>query len=61
MQGKLKKMDTHLGDVVEYTLTLNSGSQLMNDLIGKYIRFDWRCNSKHEKWIRIWRINYESF
>ena len=42
MQGKIKKMETHLGDFVEYTLTLNSTSQLMNDLIGKHIRFDWK-------------------
>ena len=37
----LKKMDTELQDVVQYTLDINGEKHNMNDYIGKQIKIEW--------------------
>ena len=37
----LKRMDTELQDVVQYTLDINGVRHNMNDYIGKQIKIEW--------------------
>ena len=41
MKDTLKKMDTKLEGVVQYTLDIHGESIVMNDLIGKQIKIEW--------------------
>ena len=44
----LKKMNTKLEDVVQYTLDIHGKSIVMNDLIGKQIKIDWSASPAPE-------------
>jgi len=54
----LKKMDTALQDVVQYTLDINGAKHNMNNYIGKQIKIDWSgevicsCEKKMNKFYR---------
>ncbi len=54
----IKKMNTELKDVVNYTLEINGFIHKMNDYIGKNIRFEWsgavicQCGKKSDKFYR---------
>ena len=41
LKDTLKKMNTKLEDVVQYTLDIHGKSIVMNDLIGKQIKIEW--------------------
>jgi len=41
LRDTLKKMDTELNDVVNYTLDIHGKIHFMNDYIGKQIKIDW--------------------
>ncbi|MAW20881.1 MAG: hypothetical protein CMD16_00615 [Flavobacteriales bacterium] len=54
----LKKMDTELNDVVNYTLDINGKVHLMNNYIGKKVKIDWSgvvvcsCGKKMDSFYR---------
>ena len=58
MKDTLKKMDTKLEGVVQYTLDIHGESIVMNDLIGKQIKIEWSgvvicgCGKKMKKFYR---------
>ena len=43
-ENTLKKMETRLADVVQYSLDINGEKHVMNDLIGSQIKFTWAGN-----------------
>tara|TARA_B100000609_G_scaffold120299_1_gene95803 strand:- start:88 stop:885 length:798 start_codon:yes stop_codon:yes gene_type:complete len=43
-ENTLKKMETRLADVVQYSLYINGEKHVMNDLIGSQIKFTWDGN-----------------
>ena len=58
LKDTLKKMNTKLEDVVQYTLDIHGESIVMNDLIGKQIKIEWSgvvicgCGKKMKKFYR---------
>ena len=58
MRDTLKKMDTALQDVVQYTLDIHGEIHNMNDYIGKQIKIEWSgkvicsCGKKMKKFYR---------
>ena len=58
MRDTLKKMDTELQDVVQYTLDIHGETHNMNDYIGKQIKIEWSgkviciCGQKMKKFYR---------
>ena len=41
MEGTLKKMDTELKDIVQYTLDIHNKIHLMNDYVGQSVKIEW--------------------
>lgn len=62
MKGALKKMHTNLDTVVQYTLSMDNDSQLMNQLIGMNIKIIWHgeviCKSCHKIFSKFYRSNF---
>ena len=58
LKDTLKKMNTKLEDVVQYTLDIHGESIVMNDLIGKQIKIEWSgvvicgCGKKMDSFYR---------
>ena len=58
LRDTLKKMDTELKDVVNYTLDIHGVIHTMNDYIGKQIKIEWsgvvicQCGKKSDKFYR---------
>ena len=58
MKDNVKKMDTDLQDIVQYTLNIHESSHKMNDYIGKQINIELsgvvicQCGKKMDKFYR---------
>ncbi len=58
LRDTLKRMDTKLQDVVQYTLDIHGENILMNELIGKQVKIEWSgvvicgCGKKMESFYR---------
>jgi len=58
LRDALKKMDTELKEVVQYTLDIHGLTHKMNDYIGKQIKIEWsgvvicKCGKKSDKFYR---------
>ena len=63
MRDALKKMDTDLQDVVQYTLDIHGSILKMNDYIGNKIKIEWsgvvicHCGKKMTKFYIIGKIS----